>query len=474
METTKTQRIKEYFNSVASQRDLWKEKSRYYHKKIEYFFKFLIPEGKRVLELGCATGDLLAFLKPEFGLGIDISEKMIVRAKEKYRKLNFKVQDAHNLELNQYFDYIIATDVIGNFEDVQKTFEELHKVSNDKTKIVITYYNFLWEPILNLAEKFGLKMPQPLQNWLSSKDIENLLYLANLEVIKKGSIILIPIYIPIISNFFNKYIAHLPIFNNMCITSYYIVRKKPNIYSNVEYSVSVIIPARNEEGSIEQAVIRMPKLGKSTELIFVEGGSKDNTLQEIKRVMQKYKSKKNLMLISQGKGIGKGDAVRKGFDKASGEILIILDADLTVAPEELPKFYQALRSGKADFIMGSRLVYPMEKEAMRFLNILGNKFFGLAFSFLLDTSIKDTLCGTKVLFKKDYEELARNRSYFGDFDPFGDFDLIFGAAKLNQKILEIPIIYKARIYGTTNISRFKHGLLLFRMLLFAVRKFKFI
>lgn len=472
--TSKTEKIKEYFDSIAIQRNKWKEQSKYYHQKIEQLFRFLIPEGKKVLEIGCSTGDLLDAVKPRQGLGIDISEEMIKFAKQKHKGLNFKAQDAQNLQINETFDYVIMTDAIGNFEDVQRAFEQLHKVSYEKTRIIITYYNFLWEPILNLAEKIGFKMPQPLQSWLTGKDIENLLFLGNFEVIKKGSIILIPIYIPFISNFFNKYIAHLPIFKNLCLTSYFIVRKMPNIYSNREYSVSVIIPARNEQGSIEQAVTRMPKLGKSTEIIFVEGGSKDDTLGEIKRVIEKYKNKKSLILINQGKGVGKGDAVRKGFAKASGEVLMILDADLTVTPEELPKFYQALRSGKAEFIMGSRLVYPMEKEAMRFLNILGNKFFGLSFSYLLDTPIKDTLCGTKVLFRRDYEEIANNRSYFGDFDPFGDFDLIFGAAKLNQKILEIPIRYKARFYGTTNISRFRHGLLLFKMVIFAARKFKFI
>lgn len=470
----KNKQVREYFNKVAFQRDEWKAKASYYHLKIEQLFKFLIPENKKVLEIGCGTGDLLAVVKPKYGLGIDISENMIKIAKKKHKKLNFKVQDAQNLQLNENFDYIIATDVIGNFEDVQKAFEELHKVSNEKTKIIITYYNFLWEPLLNLAEKLKFKIPQPLQNWLSSKDIENLLLLSNLEVIKKGSLILLPISLPIISDFINKYLAHLPIFKSLCLTSYFIVRKAPNIYSNTEYSVSIIIPARNEAGTIEQAVIRTPKLGRSTEFIFVEGGSKDDTLEEIKRVIQKYKNKKDLKLIKQGKGVGKGDAVRKGFAKASGEVLIILDADLTVPPEDLPKFYQAIRSGKAEFIIGSRLVYPMEREAMRFLNILGNNFFSLVFSFLLDSTIKDTLCGTKVLLKKDYQELTSNRSYFGDFDPFGDYDLIFGAAKLNLKILEIPIRYRARIYGTTNISRFKHGLLLFRMVFFALSKFKFI
>ena len=116
----------------------------------------------------------------------------------------------------------------------------------------------------------------------------------------------------------------------------------------------------------------------------------------------------------------------------------------------------------------------MEEKAMRFLNLLGNKFFSLMFSWLLDQRFKDTLCGTKVLFKSDYEQLKKGRKFFGEFDPFGDFDLIFGASKLNLKLVEIPIRYKERTYGMTNIRRFRHGLLLFKMCFFAFKKIKFI
>lgn len=368
---------------------------------------------------------------------------------------------------------IVLINSVGVVEDVQKLFEKVWKASGPETRIIITYYNFLWEPILKFSEKVGLKKCQPLQNWLSGNDIKNLLYLSNLEVIKDGTMILIPVYIPYFSDFVNRYIARLPILRSLCLVTYYVARKKPEIEIKKDYSVSVIIPARNEAGNIENAVLRVPKMGKRQEIIFVEGGSKDNTQDEINRVIKKF-GKKNILLVKQGKGIGKGDAVRRGFVKAKGEILMILDADLTVAPEELPKFYQAIRSGNAEFVMGSRLVYQPEKQAMRFLNILGNKFFSLAFSWLLDQQIKDTLCGTKVLFKKDYLKIAKGRKYFGDFDPFGDFDLIFGASKLNLKIAEIPIRYKARTYGTTNISRFKHGWLLLKMTAYAAKKLKFV
>jgi glycosyltransferase involved in cell wall biosynthesis len=233
-----------------------------------------------------------------------------------------------------------------------------------------------------------------------------------------------------------------------------------------------VVPARNEAGNIEQIFARTPEMGAGTELIFIEGHSKDDTYQAIQAAIAKHPERSTQLFRQEG--VGKGDAVRLGFRKATGDVLMILDADLTVAPEDLPRFFDALRSGDADFVNGVRLVYPMEKKAMRFWNLLGNKFFSLAFSWLLGQSIKDTLCGTKVLSRANYERVAANRAYFGDFDPFGDFDLLFGAARLSLRIVDLPIRYRERTYGTTNIQRWRHGWLLLRMLLFAARRLKFV
>lgn len=469
-----TKLVHDYFNSVAKERDMWKRKNDYYHKQIEKLCHFMIPKNQRVLEIGCGTGDLLSSLKPNYGVGIDISEDMLKIAKKKYPALKFIRNSAEDITIKEKFDYIILSDLIGNLEDVQKAFEDIHKVSTQDSRIIVTYHNYVWEPILILLEKLGLKMKQPPQNWLTQKDIENLLYLADLDIITKSTHLLIPTYIPLLSYLVNTYIARLPLIRHLALVQYFVVRQKPPLYSDKEFSVSIIIPARNEEGNIENAVLSIPKLGTMTELVFVEGHSKDNTRKEIKRVIGKYKDKKDIILVEQNNGVGKADAVRKGIAKSKGEIIIIFDADLTVPADNLPKFYQALRLRKGEYIQGSRLVYSMEKQAMRFLNILGNKFFSLAFTWLLDQPIKDTLCGTKVIFREDYEKIAKNRAYFGDFDPFGDFDLTFGAAKLNKKLIEIPIRYRARTYGSTNISRFKHGLLLLKMTMIAARKLKFV
>jgi glycosyltransferase involved in cell wall biosynthesis len=338
---------------------------------------------------------------------------------------------------------------------------------------VIGFYNYLWEPVLKTAERLGLKTRQNLQNWLSHQDLANLLDIAGFEVIRKGRRLPFPLYVPLLSGLLNKLGQTLPLVWRCGLQQYLVARLKPS-GSRPPYSCTVVVPCRNERGNIQAAADRIPALGARTEVIFVEGNSTDGTLEEVRRVIAGYRGPHELKLIEQGRGRGKGDAVRKGFAAATGDVLLILDADLTVAPEDLPKFFDALQSGAGEFINGCRLVYPMEKEAMRYLNLLGNKFFGKAFSWILDQPIKDTLCGTKVLLKEDYERMAANRAYFGDFDPFGDFDLLFGAARQNLKIVEIPVRYRDRGYGQTNISRFRHGWLLLRMTVFAARKFKFV
>jgi SAM-dependent methyltransferase len=463
------QSLKTYFDSVASQRPKWKRRNKSYHKLLEKYFSFIVPENFKVLEIGCGTGELLASLKPSRGVGIDFSSKVIEIAKSNYPALEFIIQDAEKLEINETFDYIILSDLVGSLWDVQTVFDKLQSVCHERTRVIVSYYNYLWEPIMRFGEFIKLKCRQPLQNWLSSKDIINILTITGYETIRTDKKILMPKYLPIFSWLLNNYVANLPLFRSISLTNFIIAR--PTSYKTTEYSVSIIIPARNEKGNIENAIIRTPIFGTNQEFIYVEGNSSDGTFNEMLRVKEKYPLK-NIKIIKQS-GKGKGNAVREGFEVARGDVLFILDADLTTPPEDMPKFYEALRKNKGEFINGCRLVYPMEKQAMRFLNLLANKSFSLIFSFLLGQRIKDTLCGTKVLFKKDYEIIKENREYFGNFDPFGDFDLLFGAAKLNLKIVEVNVRYKDRQYGTTQISRFKHGFLLMRMTLFGARKLKF-
>ena len=460
------------FDDLAGKRQYWIERNKYYYDYQKRYFRFLIPEGLSLLELGCGTGDLLNALKPKHGIGIDFSSEMVRIAGKQYPDLEFRTADIEQLEgWGETFDAVIMADVVGHLMDIEETFRQLHTFCRPDTRIIISYYNFLWEPILKMGEMLRLKMPQQYQNWLSTDDICNLLSLAHFQVVKTEFHLLIPKRIPWFSDFINKYFASLPGLRKLCLCQYIVARpiKKKE---KREFSTTILIPCKNEKGNIEPAVKRIPSFGQHQEIIFVDGHSTDGTQEEINRIIKAYPEKDIKFMVQDGQG--KGDAVRKGFDAAREEILMILDADLTVPPEDLPKFYMALAEDHGEFINGCRLVYPMEKQAMRILNFFGNKFFSMMFTWILNQRLKDTLCGTKALFKKDYEKVQANRGYFGDFDPFGDFDLIFGAVKQNLKVVEVPIRYKERTYGSTNISRFRHGWLLLKMTLFAYRKIKII
>jgi len=461
--------ILDYFEKTASTRDRWKRRNRFYQKTIERQFAFIIPEGATVLELGCSTGDLLNAVKPGKGIGIDFSETAIQIAQQKYPHLEFQLADAISFTPEIEIDYIIVSDLITSLWDIQEFFRNIRTYVSPRTKIIISSYNYIWEPFLKMGENLGLKAKQPLQNWLTIKDIENVLRLENFEIIKVERKLLFPKYIPIFNLIFNKFLANLPGINSLDLIQF--ITARPLYSEPKDFSISIVVPARNEKGNIENAIKQTPEFGSHQEFIFIEGNSSDGTYEEMLRVQKAYPEKDIKVMKQSGKG--KGNAVREAFDVATSDILMILDADLTTPPEDMPKFYDALRNNKGEFINGCRLVYPMEKEAMRFLNYLANKFFGWFFSYLLGQRLKDTLCGTKVLFRKDYNRIIANRSYFGDFDPFGDFDLLFGAAKLNLKITEVIVHYRDREYGSTQISRFSHGWLLIKMSIFAARKIKF-
>ena len=461
------------FDSLALERDSWRKKNSYYHNTLEKIYKFFIPENQKVLDVGCSTGDLINQLNPSHGIGIDISQAAIKIASDKFSEKNnlkFVCANGEECKSEEEFDYVVLSDTIGYLDDVQKTFENLRDMMTPRTRLVINFYNFVWEPIFCLAKWLGLKQKEPRQNWLSNADMTNLLELSGYEIIHREGFILLPVYIPLISDIINGFLAKLPLIKHLTVAQFIVARPVFSVEKNYNPSVSAVVPARNESGNIEAAITRTPEMGEWTEIIFVEGGSSDDTWEEIKRVKEKYPEKK--IKITRQDGKGKGDAVRKGFQLAEGEILMILDADLTMPPEELPKFYRAIVEDKGEFINGVRLVYPMEDQAMRLLNLYGNKFFSLIFTYILGQNYKDTLCGTKVLRKSDYEKIAQNRSYFGDFDPYGDFDVIFGAAKLCLKTVQLPIKYKSRTYGETNISRFSGGWLLLKMSWTGFLKFK--
>ena len=445
----------------------------YYHQRLAAVYKFLVGRDLRVLEVGCGQGDLLAALHPKFGVGIDFSGEMLQRAKQRHPELHFLMADAHEIFLKCNFDIIILSDLVNNLWDVQTVLERLAPLLKPQTRVLLNFYSRLWEMPLLLAKKLGLAQSVLGQNWLTIPDIKNLLDLADLEILRHWEEFLWPLSTPLVDTFCNRFLVKIWPFRWLALTNFVIARPRPKPRpANPKPLVSVIVPARDEAGNIDQIFQRTPEMGGGTELIFVEGHSQDDTYEAIEQTSARYPERR--WQLWRQTGMGKGDAVQLGFAKAQGEILMILDGDLTVPPEDLPRFLGVLLSGKGELVNGVRLVYPMQKQAMRYLNLIGNKFFSLAFTWLLGQSVKDTLCGTKALYKEDYDLIAANRDYFGDFDPFGDFDLLFGAAKLNMKIRDLPIRYRERIYGKTNIQRWKHGWLLIKMALFAALRLKFV
>jgi SAM-dependent methyltransferase len=457
-----------------------RQKHRYYYEYLSHLFLARIPEGQRVLDIGCGSGGLLAALKPSRGVGIDVAASAVEAARGTHgaKNLHFFEGDATDRrflgQLGGPFDVILLVNVVTHLTDVQKTFESLHPLCHSRTRVFTYSYSRLWQPLLRLGEGLGLKYRQPPESWLPPEEIENMLSLADFEVVRRDRQIVFPLNVPGLADLLNRFVGPLPIIDVLSLMFGIVARPSPSRArrgSVQEPSTSIIVPCRNEAGHIRPLVESLPRLGPNSEFLFVEGNSTDDTEAVIKQVILE-RPDLPLRLLKQT-GRGKGDAVRLGFAQARGEILLILDSDMGVAPADMPKFVEALVRGKGDMVNGSRMVYPMDGKAMRFLNLLANKFFAVLFSWLLGQQVRDTLCGTKALYREDYERIAANRSYFGDFDPFGDFDLLFGAARLNLRIVDLAVRYHERLYGETNISRWRHGWLLLRMSLFAARKLKF-
>jgi len=466
--------LKDYFDRLAlGGTRSWIKWNGFKRQQLAWHKSHILPH-ENVLEFGSGRGLLLAGLSPKKGLGVDISPRMIALSQATYSKsgtLQFRVGDIQETVISEKFDHIICNHLTEYLTDIQVAFQNLHAAAHPRTRLHITTVNSIWDFPIRIAMKLRAVSPRPAVNWLSHEDLVNLLELSGWEVVRKETLQLFPFQIPYISSCINGIFARLPVLRNLGSTLALTARPKSKIELTNPISCSVIVPARNESGNILAALERIPVLGNRTEIIFVEGNSKDDTWEVIKREVAAYQGP-HLVKAMKQPGKGKWDAVFTGFSVAQGQVLVIQDADLTAPPEDLPKFFNAVIAGDTEFANGSRLVYPMEKQAMRFLNYLGNKFFASALSFILGQTVKDSLCGTKMILKSDYERLLIRIAPFGNFDPFGDFNLLFGSSLLNLKIRDIPIRYKDRTYGETNISRFRHGFILLKMTWFGLLNLK--
>ena len=485
-------RVRENYDRLASTRDRWYRRSHYYHDHVERTLRTLIPAGSTVLELGCGTGNLLAALQPSRGLGLDLSPEMVKIAQRNHPELEFQVGDTENFQIpTETFDFVVASDVVGELEDIAAMLERVREVSNNQTQLILTFHNPALEGVLRVAQKFGWSMAPARQNWVGRLTMTTLLELTDFQVEAVSHSLLVPIPIPLIAPLANRYLSGRQAFSyidlvNVVVARPVIPRPEPEVLS-----VTVLIPCRNEIDNIEPAIVRTPEMGSHTEILFVDGSSTDGTKERIEEMIERYRGVRDIRLLLQVPDadyagpkdhpdaptvmlkLGKGDAVRKGFDVAKGDVLMILDADLTVPPEDLPRFLDPIAKKKADFVNGTRLVYPMEDQAMKFINYLGNWFFSVLFTWLLEQPIRDTLCGTKVLRKVDYERIKAGRAHFGEFDPFGDFDLLFGASRCGLRIIEVPVRYRRRTAGVSKVRVSQHGWLLIGMSFIGLRRLKF-
>lgn len=453
-----------------------RRKNRFFHREIDRMVAASTVPGAEVVDLGCADGATLAACLPARAIGVDLSPEAVASARERLPE-----GEIFESAVEEWVppgncdpDYVIASLLLDQVYDIYDVLRGVRRLTGPDARVIIVTYSRLWQPAIRLAELLRLKSRAPGENYVPWKEVENLLEQSNLEVVKRLDGILIPVRIPLLSTFVNRWMAPLPLLRVFAMVRVTVARPVAGARPMAD-SLSVVVAARNEQGNIRELVDRLPVMAERQELVFVEGHSTDETWQEICRVAEEQPRREDFTIVAlQQSGKGKGDAVRAGFAAATGDVLMILDADLSVPPEELPRFLENLDEDHCEFANGSRLVYPMDDKAMRFLNLLGNKFFGALFSYLLAQPVKDTLCGTKVLRRDAYLRIAANRDYFGDFDPFGDFDLLFGAARLGLKIRDVQVHYKERTYGQTNISRFRHGWLLLRMSAIAARRLKFV
>lgn len=458
------EQIRSYFKQIAPQWDYWRNKNRFYHQSMRDLVRGMVPPNADVLEFGSGSGDLLADLEPRRGVGLNLAQELTDQAKRKHPNLQFFTVDVDQTACPPKFspNVIVMTNMLDYVHDVWDQMESMAGLISEETLLVITTNNPLWSPILRTASRLKLRVPDSPRNFITNKDICGVLRLHGFDIVEEGLAVAVPKKIPVISGMANALLPELPVLRFSSSIQY--VAARPHT-PRQPLSCSVIVPCHNEAGNIAECIRRVPRMGCSTEIVVVDDGSTDDTAQRVAEVMR---TDPRVRLIVFDKNQGKANAVRAGFDAAKGDIVMILDADMAVMPEDLPKFIRPLQQGTADFVNGTRLIYPMQGEAMRTINYLGNKAFCYLASWVMRQRVSDALCGTKALFKRDYERMP-----LGGRERWGDFDFLFGAARLRLRVLEVPVHYQERRAGHSKMRVLRDGWLFLKACMHGWRMLRF-
>ncbi|MDD4938703.1 MAG: glycosyltransferase [Candidatus Omnitrophica bacterium] len=450
--------VKQHFNRIAAEYDYWKKKNDYYYSLIKDFYRKNIPPGSSVLELGCATGQILASVEPKRGVGIDISDSLITLAKSKYPQYEFNVADVEEFTFSEKFDYCVMSDLIDHLHNIPRAIQSAYGALKPGGKLIITSINPLWNPLFGLLEKMRLKMPEGPHCFIPNRFLEFFCQMKGFKTVCKGALIFIPKKIIFIGGILNRIIPKTPLLNRFCWVQTLIVSKDQK--AKLDLSCSVIVAAYNEEENIAECVERVPDIGREYEIIVINDGSKDKTPEILTALARK---KHNLRVINFPENRGKASAIEEGIRAARKEVIIILDADMSVAPEDIPLFVEPLERGIADFINGTRLIYDMQKHAMAQVKRIANFILAVLFSALNQLRLTDTLCGTKAFFRKDFQDIKIRG------EKWGDLVLLEHAKRKGLRIREIPIRYYTRTGGVSKM-RFSDGLRFIRFTLSAALK----
>lgn len=457
--------------SPAARKLAWfRTRYRFYHERKREYVRFIIPPGESVLVLGCEDGELLAALQPSRGVGIDASSAYRDLARERFPEHEYLESLAAISSTRQTFEYVVIDDIAGESDDLFSLLQGIARLCTPTSRLVIVQHNYLWGPVFRLAEWLGIKRRERDQFWLSIGDLRVFLDGAGFETINVTPKMFCPVRLLGLGPAINWVAGLVPFVHRLASMEILIARRVLHDRHPERKTASIILTVRDELGNIEPMVRQIPDVGAGTEIIFVEGHSTDGTRAEVERVAKQYPGKNVRLLVQDG--IGQGDAIHKGFSEASGDVIILLEADQTSPAEDVLKAFDIVAGGRADYVNGSRFIYPRGKGAMPLRKILGNWMFAIWFTWFLGQRTSDVLCGLKAIDRRQFQRLSKNWGSLGLFDPFGDFELIFGAARLGLKICEVPTRYTVRQYGEPKSRFLKHGWMLTRMALRATRVFK--